>query len=79
MMINNSNTFSLSQEGLFLLEKTTEIRISNYLKISNIIINKNTNIETYKLEYRRRNSNDLHTSIQIIYKKIRYYRYQNLE
>lgn len=63
MMINNSNTFSLSQEGLFLLEKTTEIRISNYLKISNIIINKNTNIETYKLEYRRRNSNDLHTII----------------
>lgn len=63
-MINNSkNKFSLSQEGLFLLEKPKEIRISNYLKISNIIINKNTNIETYKLEYLRRNTNTMHTII----------------
>lgn len=63
-MINNSkNKFSLSQEGLFLLEKTKEIRISNYIKISNIIINKNTNIETYKLEYLRRNTNELNSRI----------------
>ena len=63
MISNSKNSFSLSQEGLFLLEKTKRIRISNYLKISNIIINKNTNIETYELEYHRRNTNTPHTII----------------
>ena len=63
MISNSKNSFSLSQEGLFLLEKTKKIRISNYLKISNIIINKNTNIETYELEYHRRNTNTPHTII----------------
>lgn len=62
-MNNSFHTFSLSQEGLFLLEKSRKIRICNFIQIKSVIIDKDTDIETYKLEYRRRNTNELNTRI----------------
>ena len=63
LMNNSFHTFSLSQEGLFLLEKSRKIRICNFIQIKSVIIDKDTDIETYKLEYRRRNTNELNTRI----------------
>ena len=62
-MNNSFHTFSLSQEGLFLLEKSRKTRICNFIQIKSVIIDKDTDIETYKLEYRRRNTNELNTRI----------------
>ena len=62
-MNNSFHTFSLSQEGLFLLEKSRKTRICNFIQIKSIIIDKDTDIETYELEYRRRNTNELNTRI----------------
>ena len=59
-MDNVSKNFSLSKkEGLYLLRENEKIRISNYISIKKIIINKDTNLESYELEYCRRNTNRL--------------------
>ena len=62
-MNNSTCKFSLSQEGLFLLEQSRKTRICNFIQIKSIIIDKVTDIETYELEYRRRNTNELNTRI----------------
>ena len=62
-MRNSTCKFSLSQEGLFLLEQSRKTRICNFIQIKSIIIDKNSDIETYELEYRRRNTNELNTRI----------------
>ncbi|WP_455937197.1 DUF927 domain-containing protein [Gemella morbillorum] len=62
-MNNSTCKFSLSQEGLFLLEQSRKTRICNFIHIKSIIIDKVTDIETYELEYRRRNTNELNTRI----------------
>lgn len=62
-MRNSTCKFSLSQEGLFLLEQSRKTRICNFIQIKSVIIDKDTDIETYKLEYRRRNTNELNTRI----------------
>lgn len=58
-MNNVSKNFSLSQEGLYLLGENEKIRISNYINIKKININRDTNIKTYELEYSRRNTKTL--------------------
>ena len=58
--MNSTLKFSISQEGIdCLLGETEKKRISNYINIKKININRDTNIETYELEYRRRNTNTL--------------------
>ena len=70
MKNRDGSSFTLTEEGLFLLQDGNKARITNYIKIINIIINKNTDIETYELEYLRRNTNEFD---QKIYKKITYF------
>jgi hypothetical protein len=63
MKNRDGSSFTLTEEGLFLLQDGNKARITNYIKIINIIINKNTDIETYELEYLRRNTNELNSRI----------------
>lgn len=63
MKNREGSSFTLTEEGLFLLQDGNKARITNYIKIINIIINKNTDIETYELEYLRRNTNELNSRI----------------
>lgn len=63
MKNRDNSSFTLTEEGLFLLQDGNKARITNYIKIINIIINKNTDIETYELEYLRRNTNELNSRI----------------
>ena len=56
-------SFVLNEEGLHLLHENLTTRISNYINIKKIIIEKDTDIETYELEYLRRNTNELNSRI----------------
>lgn len=56
-------SFILNEEGLHLLHENLTTRISNYINIKKIIIEKDTDIETYELEYIRRNTNELNSRI----------------
>ena len=59
----NRKSFILNEKGLHLFHEKITTRISNYINITKIIIEKDTDIETYELEYLRRNTNELNSRI----------------